>query len=79
MKPPSLRPFIPRPALRRRHTPWRVYATATPGAPTLQVFNRHIKFLQRERAAKDAEMSRKVDYLRNETASRLVERLLVGL
>ena len=78
MKPPSLRPFIPHPALRRRHAPWRIYATAAPGAPTLQVFNRHTKFLQRERAAHDVEMSRKVDYLRDEAASRLVERLLVG-
>ncbi|KAH0541331.1 hypothetical protein FGG08_004169 [Glutinoglossum americanum] len=76
MKPPSLRPFIPSPALRRRHVPWQSYATAAPGVPTLQVFNRHTKFLQRERAAKDVEMSRRVDYLRDEVASRLVERLL---
>ncbi|KAI9785179.1 MAG: hypothetical protein M1839_000817 [Geoglossum umbratile] len=76
MRPPSLRPFIPRPALRRRHAPWQGYATATPGPPALQVFNLHTKFLQRERAAQDVEMSRRVDYLRDEAASRLVERLL---
>ena len=43
----------------------------------LQVFNDHTKQLQRERAAADVEASRKVDYLRDEVASRLCERLLV--
>lgn len=43
----------------------------------LQVFHDNTKQLQRERAAADAEASRKVDYLRDEVASRLCERLLV--
>ena len=44
----------------------------------LQVFNDNTKHLQRERAAADVEGSRKVDYLRDEVASRLCERLLVS-
>ena len=56
----------------------RHYAVQTPGAPTLQVFNSTTKHLQRERAASDIEGSRKVDYLRDEVAVRLCERLLVG-
>ena len=43
----------------------------------LQVFNDNTKHLQRERAAADVEASRKVDYLRDEVANRLCERLLV--
>lgn len=57
----------------------RSYAIQTPGAPTLQVFNRHIKWLQKERAAQDVETSRKVDYLKDEVAFRLCERLLVSI
>ncbi|RQM05397.1 hypothetical protein DH86_00001931, partial [Scytalidium sp. 3C] len=48
----------------------------SPGQPTLQVFNRHTKWMQRERAAMDVETSRQVDYLRDEMAMRLSERLL---
>ena len=77
MKPASLRPFLPRPALRRRLLPRRDYAFSAPGAPTLQVFSDNVKYLQRERSAADSEGSRKVDYLRDEVASRLSERLLV--
>ncbi|MCJ1452716.1 hypothetical protein MMC28_003059 [Mycoblastus sanguinarius] len=47
-----------------------------PGAPMLQVFNDNTKHLQRERAASDIETSRRVDYLRDEVAARLCERLL---
>ena len=54
----------------------RRYALQAPGAPTLQIFDRHTKYLQKERAAADREVSRKVDYLRDEIASRLCERLL---
>ena len=43
----------------------------------LQVFNDNTKYLQRERAAADVEASRSVDYLRDEVADRLCERLLV--
>ena len=78
MKPASLRPFLPRPALRRRLPNLRrQYAIQTPGAPLLQVFNDNTKHLQRERAAADVEASRRVDYLRDEVADRLCERLLV--
>ncbi|KAL9071130.1 MAG: hypothetical protein Q9161_004470 [Pseudevernia consocians] len=77
MKPASLRPFLPRPAIRRRQLPSnRHYAMQAPGAPMLQVFNDNTKHLQRERAAADVECSRKVDYLRDEVAFRLCERLL---
>ena len=45
------------------------------------VFDRNMKRLQRDRAAakNDGEDSRTVDYLRNEVADRMIERLLVGL
>ncbi|MCJ1351496.1 MAG: hypothetical protein MMC33_001480 [Icmadophila ericetorum] len=60
MKPPSLRPFLPRPAIRRRQCPLRRgYAVQAPGAPMLQVFNRNTKYLQKERAAVNIEDSRK--------------------
>lgn len=55
----------------------RGYAVQAPGAPRLQVFNRHHKWLQKERAAADVDASRRVDYLRDEVAARLCERLLV--
>lgn len=55
----------------------RGYATQTPSPLTLQVFNAATKHQQRERAASDAETSRRVDYLRDEVATRLCERLLV--
>merc|ERR1711939_996596 len=76
MKPATLRPFLPRPALRRRVCISRSYAVQSPGLPTLQVFNRHTKYLQRERAAANTERSRQVDYLKDEVAMRLSERLL---
>jgi NADH dehydrogenase [ubiquinone] 1 alpha subcomplex assembly factor 5 len=77
MKPPALRPFLPRPAIRRRAWISRSYAVQSPGSPTLQVFNRHTKYLQKERAAANIERSRQVDYLKDEVAMRLSERLLV--
>ena len=55
----------------------RHYAIQTPGPLTLQVFNIATKHRQRERAASNAEISRRVDYLRDEVATRLCERLLV--
>ncbi|MCJ1231344.1 hypothetical protein MMC12_008021 [Toensbergia leucococca] len=45
-------------------------------ALTLQIFNSNTKYLQKERASSDAETSRKVDYLKDEIATRLSERLL---
>lgn len=52
------------------------YAVQAPGTPTFDVFNHQTKWLQKERAAKNAEQSRQVDYLRDEVAFRLCERLL---
>ncbi|KAF1985190.1 S-adenosyl-L-methionine-dependent methyltransferase [Aulographum hederae CBS 113979] len=54
----------------------RSYAIQAPGAPTIEIFNRRTKWLQRERAAANVEASRRVDYLRDEVAFRLSERLL---
>jgi NADH dehydrogenase [ubiquinone] 1 alpha subcomplex assembly factor 5 len=79
MKPATLRPFLPRPAIRRRVLIHRKYAVQAPGSPTLQVFDRHAKYLQKERAAANVERSRQVDYLKDEVAIRLSERLLVSL
>lgn len=76
MKPLSSRLFLSRPAIRRAYQS-RKYAVQAPGAPTLQVFNRHTKWLQKERAAADVERSRQTDYLKDEIAMRLSERLLV--
>ncbi|KAI5927916.1 S-adenosyl-L-methionine-dependent methyltransferase [Camillea tinctor] len=53
----------------------RTYAFQASSPPTHQVFNRHTKWLQRERAAADVEGSREVDYLKDEVAMRLCERL----
>ncbi|CZR58228.1 probable methyltransferase [Phialocephala subalpina] len=76
MKPATLRPFLPRPAIRRRVCLSRNYAVQAPGSPTLQVFNRHTKYQQKERAAANVERSRQTDYLKDEVAMRLSERLL---
>ncbi|ERF72043.1 hypothetical protein EPUS_04961 [Endocarpon pusillum Z07020] len=76
MRPCSLRPYLPTSALRRRAPGKRSYAVQAPGAPTLEIFNQHVKYLQKERAASNAEQSRKVDYIRDEVAQRLCERLL---
>ncbi|KAJ5212011.1 Methyltransferase type 11 [Penicillium cinerascens] len=54
----------------------RTYASQTPGNPMLEVFNRKTKHLQKDRAAQNVEESRKVDYLKDEVALRLCERLL---
>lgn len=56
----------------------RSYAVQAPGAPRFQVFNRRTKWLQKERAASDVEESRQTDYLKDEVANRLSERLLVS-
>ncbi|KFY85277.1 hypothetical protein V498_07740 [Pseudogymnoascus sp. VKM F-4517 (FW-2822)] len=85
MRPLALRPLLHcrRPAIYslpsiRTPTPFtpRTYAVQAPGAPTLQVFNSHVKYLQKERAASNPEQSRQVDYLRDEIATRLADRLL---
>lgn len=57
--------------------PRRFYAVAS-GATRFQVFNRRAKWLQKERAAFNTEESRVADYLKDEVAIRLTERLLVS-
>jgi hypothetical protein len=74
----SIRAFIP--PLKRRCLPLqttRRYAVQAPGAPMMEIFSGQQKWLQKERAAADKETSRSVDYLRDEVASRLCERVLV--
>lgn len=62
-----------------RAAPWtrRTYAFQASGAPIFEVFNRRTKWMQKERAAADVEGSRQADYLKDEVAIRLCERLLV--
>ncbi|RAL68045.1 hypothetical protein DID88_008768 [Monilinia fructigena] len=76
MKLLPLRPLLSRPLLTRRICISRNYAVQSPGSPTLQVFDRHTKYLQKERAAFNKVKSREVDYLKDEVAMRLSERLL---
>lgn len=74
----SIRAFIP--PLTRRGLPLRAircYAVQAPGAPTMEIFSNQHKWMQKERAAANVEASRSVDYLRDEVASRLCERVLV--
>lgn len=40
-----------------------------------QVFDKHVKRLQKDRAAKNVELSREVSYIRDEVALRMIERL----
>ncbi|KAJ9133577.1 NADH dehydrogenase [Pleurostoma richardsiae] len=54
----------------------RSYAFQASGGPVFEVFNRRTKWLQKERAAADVEASRQADYLKDEVAVRLCERLL---
>lgn len=56
----------------------RGYASQTPGNPMIEIFNSKAKHLQRDRAGRNVEQSRKTDYLKDEVALRLCERLLVG-
>ncbi|KAL6816962.1 S-adenosyl-L-methionine-dependent methyltransferase [Trichoderma camerunense] len=55
--------------------PRRSYAVAS-GATRFQVFDRRVKWLQKERSASNEEESRQADYLKDEVAIRLTERLL---
>jgi NADH dehydrogenase [ubiquinone] 1 alpha subcomplex assembly factor 5 len=61
-----------------RFVPARSFASQTPGVPRFQVFNRRAKWLQKERAASNPEAGRLADYLKDEVATRLCERLLVS-
>ncbi|KAK8211496.1 hypothetical protein M8818_003149 [Zalaria obscura] len=51
-------------------------AIQQPGAPTINVFSPQTKYIQKQRASKDKEHSRRVDYVRDEVAHRLSTRLL---
>lgn len=55
----------------------RSLASHSASSPQFQVFNRRTKWMQKERAARDVELSRQADYLKDEVAIRLCERLLV--
>jgi len=65
-------------SLRPRPGALRSYAFQASGAPVFEVFNRRTKWLQKERSAANAEASRQADYLKDEVAIRLCERLLVS-
>ncbi|RYC63195.1 hypothetical protein CHU98_g3019 [Xylaria longipes] len=54
----------------------RSYAFQAAAPPVHQVFNRHTKWSQKERAASHVENSRTADYLKDEVAIRVCERLL---
>ncbi|KAK3901053.1 methyltransferase [Staphylotrichum tortipilum] len=54
----------------------RAYASQAPGGTSFNVFNTHTKWLQKERAAANPELSRQADYLKDEVAMRVCERLL---
>ncbi|KAM7202791.1 S-adenosyl-L-methionine-dependent methyltransferase [Naviculisporaceae sp. PSN 640] len=54
----------------------RSYAFQASGTPSFQVFNRRTKWLQKERAGANVEASRQADYLKDEMASRVSERLI---
>lgn len=54
----------------------RTYAVQAPGAPTVEVFDGRTKWRHKERAAANAAHSREVDYLRDEVAMRLCDRVL---
>lgn len=59
---------------RRSNIARRCYV-ATP--QSFQVFDRDVKRLQKDRAAANVEESRTVDYLKDEIAARVADRLLV--
>lgn len=78
MKLLATRPILRQIARRGTVNTWRrSYAVQAPGSPTLQIFDRNAKYLQKERAAANVETSRQADYLKDEVAMRLAERLLV--
>ena len=54
----------------------RSYAIQAGGSPIVEVFDARTKWLHKERAAANTQHSRQVDYLRDEVATRLCDRLL---
>ncbi len=71
-------PWVPRLRLAPVGAQRRFYAFQTAGAPVFEVFSRRTKWLQKEKAAANVELSRQADYLKDEVAIRLCERLLVS-
>lgn len=63
----------------RSITNQRFYAVQSRGAPRFQVFNQHTKWIQKERSGLNVEESRDADYLKEEVAIRVSERLLVSV
>ncbi|PWY84604.1 S-adenosyl-L-methionine-dependent methyltransferase [Aspergillus sclerotioniger CBS 115572] len=75
----SSRLYTPRTPLYTASSPClsrRTYASQMPGNPVMEVFNRKTKHIQKDRAARNIEESRKTDYIKDEVATRLCERLL---
>jgi NADH dehydrogenase [ubiquinone] 1 alpha subcomplex assembly factor 5 len=70
-RPQTLRPLIAPQCARRS------YAFQASGGAVFKVFNSRAKWLQKERAATNPELSRQADYLKDEVAMRVCERLLV--
>jgi hypothetical protein len=66
-------------AMLRHATTWRRGLATFSSLQPYTVFDRSLKRIQRDRAAlkNNGEDSRTVDYLRNEVAERMIERLLV--
>ena len=62
--------------LNKHLSPRRSYAVQSPGTPAIEVFDSRTKWQHKQRAASNVEQSRKVDYLRDEVAARLCDRLL---
>ena len=57
----------------------RTYAFESSRGAVFRVFNSRTKWLQKERAASNPELSRQTDYLKDEVARRVCERLLVSI
>ena len=74
MRPPALRPL--RLSSLNSRTSLRTYAISAGGAPIVEVFDTRTKWTHKERTAADVAHSRQVDYLRDEIATRLCDRLL---
>lgn len=77
--PRACRPQRLRPSLASRPCARRAYAFSAPGGAVFKVFNSRTKWMQKERAAADPELSRQADYLKDEVAMRVCERLLVRI
>ncbi|KAK3670208.1 hypothetical protein LTR78_009863 [Recurvomyces mirabilis] len=77
---PTLRPLgkasLLTHALRSCRHERRTYAISAGRAPIAEVFDSRAKYLHKERSARDVEQSRQVDYIRDEVAARLCDRLL---